>query len=86
MIEATPKQVSAKKRRLEGVVVSDKMKDTVVVSVVRYTKHPKYKKYVSMSKRYKAHDVGNTKKMGDKVVIEECAPISKDKHFCVVNV
>lgn len=69
---------------LDGVVISDKMKDTCVVSVDRFVKHKKYKKYYRISKKYKAHDVGNTKKIGDKVSIIESRPISKDKHFVVV--
>jgi small subunit ribosomal protein S17 len=69
---------------LSGVVVSDKMKDTCVVSVTRFVKHKKYKKYYKVSKKFKAHDVGNTKKIGDKVSIMESKPISKDKHFIVV--
>ena len=68
---------------LSGVVVSDKMKDTCVVLVTRFVKHKKYKKYYKVSKKYKAHDVGNTKKIGDKVEIKECRPISKDKHFII---
>jgi len=56
-----------------------------VVEVVRFVKHPKYGKYVSKSKKFKAHDVGNTKQIGDKVTIEECRPISKDKHFRIVE-
>jgi small subunit ribosomal protein S17 len=70
---------------LTGVVVSDKMKDTCVVSVTRFVKHAKYKKYYKVSKKFKAHDVGNTKKVGEKVAIKEVRPISKDKHFIVVN-
>jgi len=81
-IEETTK---ARKRVLSGVVVSDKMKDTVVVSVTRYVKHPKYKKYVKQVKRFKAHDEGNAKHVGDKVSIEETKPISKDKRFKVVG-
>lgn len=69
---------------LAGVVTSDKMKDTIVVKVSRFVKHPKYGKYVSRDKKFKVHDVGNTKKIGDKVTIVECAPISKDKHFKIV--
>ncbi len=72
------------KKILKGIVTSDKMKDTIVVRVERYVKHPKYHKYVHIHKKYKAHDVGNTKKIGDKVEIEETAPISKDKHFKVI--
>lgn len=76
---------TTKKKTLQGVVVSDKMKDTCVVAVERYLKAPKYGKYILRSKKYKADDKGNTKKIGDKVVIEECRPISKDKHFKVVK-
>ncbi len=72
------------KKRLKGVVVSDKMKDTIVVRVDRYVKHPKYGKFYTVSKKFKAHDVGNTKHIGDEVTIEECPPISKDKHFRVI--
>lgn len=71
-------------RTLRGVVVSDKMKDTVVVAIHRLVKHPKYKKYVRVTKRYKAHDVGNTKHTDDRVEIAECRPISKDKHFKIL--
>jgi len=66
---------------LSGTVVSDKMKDTIVVSVEQYKKHPKYGKYVKSRKKFKAHDAGNTAKIGDKVEIVETRPISKDKHF-----
>lgn len=72
------------KRRLSGVVVSDKMKNTVVVEVNRLVKHPKYQKYFKVTKRYKADDPGNTKKIGAQVEIEECRPISKDKHFKII--
>ncbi len=72
-------------RVLSGVVVSDKMKDTVVVLVNRFVKHAKYAKFMQISKRFKAHDVGNTKKVGDKVEIKETRPISKDKHFVVLT-
>lgn len=72
------------KKVLTGVVVSNKMKDTVVVEVNRFVKHPKYGKYYNSTKRYKAHDAGNTKITGDKVTIEECAPISKDKRFRLI--
>lgn len=69
---------------LAGVVVSDKMKDTIVVEVNRFVQHPKYRKFIKRVKRYHAHDAGNTKKIGDKVEIAECRPISKLKHFKVV--
>lgn len=80
------KEVTEKKagKVLVGTVVSNKMKDTVVVLVERYEKHPKYGKFVKHKKRFKAHDVGNAKKVGEKVNIRETKPISKDKHFVVV--
>lgn len=84
MDTAETKKNKLPKKTLTGVVVSDKMKDTVVVSVNRFEKHPKYGKYIKISKKYKADDKGNTKKVGDKAVIEETRPISKDKHFKVV--
>jgi small subunit ribosomal protein S17 len=67
-----------------GVVVSDKMKDTVVVSVSRYVKHPKYRKYIRRMKKFHADDKGNTHEVGDKVKIQECRPMSKTKCFKVV--
>ena len=81
----TSKPTGSKAKILTGVVTSTKMKDTIVVEVSRFVKHPKYGKYISISKRFKAHDAGNQKQVGDKVTIEECAPISKDKHFRVVD-
>lgn len=73
------------KRILKGIVVSDKMKDTIVVLVERFVKLPKYEKYVTRTKRYKAHDAGNTKKIGEVVNIIECRPMSKDKRFTLVK-
>ncbi|OHA92247.1 MAG: 30S ribosomal protein S17 [Candidatus Zambryskibacteria bacterium RIFCSPLOWO2_02_FULL_51_21] len=75
---------STKGKVLKGTVVSDKMKDTVVVLVEHYEKHKKYGKFVKSGKKFKAHDAGNTRKVGEKVEIRECAPISKDKHFVVI--
>lgn len=72
-------------KRLRGVVVSDKMDKTVVVLVNRFVEHPKYKKYVKQSKKYKAHDETNKYKVGDNVEIEETRPLSKDKHFKVLE-
>jgi len=88
MAEKTAQQdtntTKARRRALSGVVVSNKMKDTVVVAVTRYVKHPKYKKFVRRVKRFKAHDAGNTKNVGDKVSIEEVKPISKGKRHQIV--
>lgn len=82
--QAGATDTQSKHRVFTGVVVSDKMKDTIVVKVERYEKHPKYGKFISRAKKIKAHDAGNTKKIGDKVSIQECRPISKDKHFMLV--
>ncbi len=79
------KETSPHKRVFSGVVVSDKMKDTVVIAVVSYVKHAKYGKYIRKIKRYKAHDVGNTKQMGEKINIEETRPLSKGKMFKVIS-
>ena len=69
---------------LKGVVTSDKMDKTIVVNVTRYVEHKKYGKRIKKTKKYKAHDEGNVKKVGDIVEIEETRPISKDKKFKVV--
>jgi len=74
------------RKKLNGEIVSDKMDKTVVVNVGRYVKHPKYGKFYKIDKRYKAHDENNEYKIGDKVTIEECAPISKDKTFKVLEI
>jgi len=68
-----------------GKVVSDKMKDTVVVLIDSYKKHPMYGKYIKRQKRFKAHDAGNKHKIGEVVSIRETRPISKDKHFEVIS-
>lgn len=75
---------TSRRKTMTGVVTSDKMKDTIVVKVSHFIKHPKYGKYLSKDKKFKADDKGNTKKIGDKVTIIECAPISKDKHFKLI--
>ena len=69
-----------------GVVVSDKMDKTIVVSIVRKWKHPRYGKMVKSSKKYKAHDEENKAKTGDEVLITETRPISKDKRWRLVEV
>jgi small subunit ribosomal protein S17 len=76
--------VAPKHKTLNGVVVSDKMKDTIVVKVERFIKNARYHKFVTLHKRYKVHDAGNTKKVGDKVTIESCRPMSKTKFFKVL--
>jgi len=76
--------MEGKKKTFSGVVVSDKMKDTAVVRVERYVKHPKYRKYLRRAKRYQAHDPGNAHKVGEKVRIEETRPLSRHKHFKII--
>jgi small subunit ribosomal protein S17 len=71
-------------KTLMGTVVASKMKDTITVAVTRYVKHPKYKKYIMKTKKYLAHNPGNTKAVGERVTIRSCRPISKNKHFMVV--
>ena len=69
---------------LKGIVTSDKMDKTIVVKVTRFVEHKKYGKRIKKTKKYKAHDETNSKKVGDTVEIEETRPISKDKKFKIV--
>lgn len=81
----TTEEKAGNTKTLKGVVVSDKMDKTVVVSVSRFIKHPLYGKFYKVSKKYKAHDEMNQYEVGDKVEIMETRPISKDKRFKVVS-
>ncbi len=71
---------------LTGKVVSDKMNKTIVVEVAYLKKHRLYKKAIRRTARFKAHDESNTCKMGDVVRIEESRPISKDKHWRLLDI
>jgi small subunit ribosomal protein S17 len=73
------------KRKLQGIVVSDKMQKTVVVQVESIKEHPKYKRRYKIHKKYKAHDENREYHVGERVVIEETSPISKDKKWKVIN-
>jgi len=73
------------KTQLTGEVVSNKMLKTVVVRVERIKKYPKYKKSYKIDKKYKAHIENGEYNVGDKVVIEECRPLSKEKHWKVIK-
>tara|TARA_B100002051_G_C16173978_1_gene364130 strand:- start:221 stop:484 length:264 start_codon:yes stop_codon:yes gene_type:complete len=73
-------------RTVTGVVVSDKMTDTIVVIVERSVKHPKYKKIIKRSTKLKAHDAGNSASIGDLVVIAETRPLSKTKAWNLVEI
>jgi small subunit ribosomal protein S17 len=74
-------QVSGAKTKKEfvGVVKSNKMDKTIVVAVETMTLHPLYKKYITRTKKVKAHDEANEAKIGDRVRVVECRPISKEK-------
>jgi small subunit ribosomal protein S17 len=72
-------------RVLRGKVVSSKMTDTITVAVERYVKHPKYKKFQRLTKKYLVHDKGNTAVVGQQVDIKEVRPISKRKSFELVT-
>ena len=72
---------TTKPQTFRGTVVKTAMKDTATVAVSRYVKHPKYKKYQTLTKKFLVHDAGNTAKVGDKVRIVSCRPISKLKRF-----
>lgn len=73
------------RRRLQGIVTSDKMNKTRVIRVERMKMHFKYKKRYIMSTKFKAHDEKNEYRIGDQVIIEETRPISKDKRWRIVQ-
>jgi small subunit ribosomal protein S17 len=78
------KQSKAKVR--SGVVVSDKMHKTIVVKVMRLAKHPRYNRIVKTYNKFKAHDEGNKAKLGNLVKIQETRPLSKDKHWRLLEI
>ena len=84
--ESPAKAKAKNQRQLTGMVVSDKMDKTVTVVVERQVMHPPIGKVVKRTKKYHAHNEGNDAKMGDRVVIEECRPISKTKAWKVARV
>jgi len=77
--------VGVRKTR-EGVVVSDKMTKTRVVRIERVFRHPRYERVITRSKRLKAHDEQNASKVGDRVLIEETRPLSKEKRWRILQV
>lgn len=74
------------KKTREGVVVSDKMTKTRVVLIERVYRHPRYERVVTRSKKLKAHDEANASKVGDRVLIEETRPLSRDKRWRIRQV
>ena len=81
----TSEKTESNRRTLQGRVGSDKMNKTITVEVQRLVKHVRYRKYVTRSKTYKAHDEANRFKVGDSVTIQECRPISRDKRWVVLG-
>ena len=74
------------KKTREGVVVSDKMTKTRVVVIERVFRHPRYQRVITRSKRLKAHDERNASKVGDRGLIEETRPLSKEKRWRILQV
>ena len=70
----------------EGVVVSDAMQKTRVVKIERVYRHPRYQRVIRMSKRLKAHDEANQSRVGDRVIIEETRPLSKEKRWRIRSI
>jgi small subunit ribosomal protein S17 len=73
-------------RTREGVVVSDKMTKTRVVLIERVYRHPRYERVVRRTKRLKAHDEANASKVGDRVLLEETRPLSKEKRWRIRDI
>jgi small subunit ribosomal protein S17 len=73
-------------KQRSGVVVSDRMQKTVVVTVERTVMHPKYKKFLRRRTKLKAHDEQNQCHIGDRVLIVECRPLSRDKRWRVSKI
>lgn len=74
------------KKTFQGVVLSDKMDKTIVVSVVKIKVHPLYKKRYKKRKKFKVHDEKNQAKIGDRVIFEFCRPLSKNKKWRLVKI
>lgn len=84
-MKSEDKKMAGRGRKLLGLIVSNKMKKTVVVAVSHAKKHPKYQKYFTVTKRFKAHDEKNEYQVGDKVFIQETQPMSKEKRWIVLG-
>jgi len=73
-------------KKFQGTVVSEKMNKSIVVVVNRVRMHPLYKKRYTISKRYKVHDPKEEAKVNDRVIFEECRPLSKDKRWRLIKI
>jgi len=78
--------VKSRKKEFIGIVKSDKMEKTIVVSIETLTLHPLYKKYIKRSKKIKAHDEKNEANIGDRVRVIECRPLSREKCWKLVEI
>lgn len=86
MTEETTEQTRTRRKVRQGVVTSDKMQKTVVVTINSLVRHPLYGRIVRQSKKFKAHDEANDARIGDTVEIMETRPLSKDKCWRVTRV
>ncbi|MDI9461214.1 MAG: 30S ribosomal protein S17 [Saccharofermentanales bacterium] len=80
------KSERAIRKQRTGTVTSDKMDKTIVVEVVEHVRHPLYKKYIQKTLKLKAHDEQNECRVGDKVRVMETRPLSRDKHWRLVEI
>ena len=74
------------RKKYTGTVISDKMQKTAVVQIMQQRKHPMYGRLIKKYAKFKAHDEKNTAKIGDTVRIQETRPLSKDKHFRILEI
>jgi small subunit ribosomal protein S17 len=85
-VETQVKEKQRNKKKLVGTVVSNKMEKTIVVRIERRKLHPLYKKYITRSKKIKAHDEGNRCQIGDLVKVIESRPLSKEKRWRLLEI
>lgn len=85
MTQPVSDRVNFRKKKI-GIVTSDKMQKTIVVQVRHKVRHPMVGKVIERAKKYKAHDEKNEAKTGDKVLIQETRPISRDKNWRLVEI
>ena len=86
MTETTTEVVRQYRKVRDGIVVSNKMDKTIVISIVERVRHPKYAKFVQRTKKLYAHDEANDAKIGDRVRVMETRPMSKQKRWRLVEV
>ncbi len=86
MTETTSTEVRQARKVREGVVVSNKMDKTIVISIVERVRHPKYAKFVQRTKKLYAHDETNDAQVGDRVRVMETRPLSKQKRWRLIEV